>query len=107
MVLGHASCMFATCPTACDFASFQLLPPILGFTAHPIKQSFFPVHLCAGPAVATSRQIATVTGDRFLFRQFLKEWVFSFLFFFASSHYLAIFFLKINRIFLYIKNKIA
>ncbi len=48
MVLGHASCMFATCPTACDFGfeSFQLLPPILGFTDRPIRQSFNCSFMC-------------------------------------------------------------
>jgi hypothetical protein len=61
--------------------------------------------------VARSRQIATVTGDRFLFREFLKEWgffFFSFLFyFFASSQHLAKKHSKKIRIFLFIKSDLS
>jgi hypothetical protein len=57
----------------------------------PYQTVFFPVHLCATAAVARSRQIAIVTGDRFLFRVFLKELVFlSFLFFFFLKHFLRV-----------------
>ncbi len=78
----------------------------------PYQTVFFPVHLCARAAVARSRQIAIVTGDRFLFRVFLKQLAFLFFLFFFFKLFLRVltirrkFFFFLNRIFLFIKKNL-